>query len=104
MTKNPNSYIEAEIEISQMMEKASSVFRQFDDAKAAINTVRDELDRMTLPAPQGYKTLGEFLARKAQENPGDAIWNPLATKMAQASMEFEDVRAKVAEIARAIAD
>lgn len=102
MTKAPTSYIEAEIEIKEMMDKASSLLARLDNAKKTLLQVRDELDRMTMLAPDGYKSLGDFLRDKATANPDDPIWTPLAMRMNQTSAEFDAIRAQVAIVANAV--
>lgn len=102
MTKAPTSYIEAEIEIKEMMDKASSILSRLDSAKRTILQARDDLDRMTMIAPDGYRSLGDFLRTMAETNPGDPIWTPLAMRMNQTSAEFDEIRARIAIVANAV--
>ncbi len=99
-TKAPESFIDAEVQAGQMIADYAQQVAVIDAATARIKAAADELLRMTLPAPQGYKSLGDYLTAQAAANPADPVWLGLAGRMAAARTDFE---AKCAEVSILVA-
>lgn len=102
MTKAPTTYTEAEIEAQRMMRDAEAILAARDNAFALLQRVRDDIDRLTLPAPQGYKSLGDFLRQQAKDNPNDPTWVSMAMRINRARTEIIAVRDDVIRIINAI--
>lgn len=100
----PESFIDAEVQASEMIQAYARQAEALRSAMDRIKSVRDELDRMTLPAPQGYASLGTYLATQAAANPTDPVWLGLAGRMAAAKADFEAKRTVVTALATAIGE
>jgi len=92
VTKAPTNYIEAEVEIANMMKAYSMAVSQMENGIRQLKLARDAMDHMSLPAPQGYGSLGDFLRTKAVAHPADPVWGALGPRMERTSMEFNAKR------------